>query len=207
MLTTNFIFQFQQKNTYITFTLKEPFFQGEEKNNHESILSCIRIFIFIIMKLKFKKKWFPLGFISLFNTVWMLWFLFISIILHFIGDIPFLLQFNTLLTLELRPRGDPDTSLKNVKWQSTRRTLQQHNGIFFVFLATLEAVKLALDKNSKRVCVQWNSIECGYICSTVLKNWSTVQFTSLWKLRKNSRIIAKNGTIGHLTSWFYSHEI
>lgn len=34
------------------------------------------------------------------------------------------------------------------------RTLQQHNGIFFVFLATLEAVKLALDKNSKRVCVQ-----------------------------------------------------
>lgn len=123
----------------------------------------------------------------------MLWFLFISIILHFIGDIPFLLQFNTLLTLELRPRGDPDTSLKNVKWQSTRRTLQQHNGIFFVFLATLEAVKLALDKNSKRVCVQWNSIECGYICSTVLKNWSTVQFTSLWKLRKNSRIIAKMG--------------
>lgn len=156
---------------------------------------------------KIKKKWFPLGFISLFNTVWMLWFLFISIILHFIGDIPFLLQFNTLLTLELRPRGDPDTSLKTVKWQSTRRTLQQHNGIFFVFLATLEAVKLALDKNSKRVCVQWNSIECGYICSTVLKNWSTVQFTSLWKLRKNSRIIAKNGTIGHLTSWFYSHEI
>lgn len=55
MLTTNFIFQFQQKNTYITFTLKEPFFQGEEKNNHESILSCIRIFIFIIMKLKLKK--------------------------------------------------------------------------------------------------------------------------------------------------------
>lgn len=43
MLTTNFIFQFQQKNTYITFTLKEPFFQGEEKNNHESKLSCIRI--------------------------------------------------------------------------------------------------------------------------------------------------------------------
>lgn len=30
MLTTNFIFQFQQKNTYITFTLKEPFFQGKE---------------------------------------------------------------------------------------------------------------------------------------------------------------------------------
>lgn len=43
MLTTNFIFQFQQKNKHITFTLKEPFFQGEEKNNHESKLSCIRI--------------------------------------------------------------------------------------------------------------------------------------------------------------------
>lgn len=35
MLTTNFIFQFQQKNTYITFTLKEPFFQGEEKNQSQ----------------------------------------------------------------------------------------------------------------------------------------------------------------------------
>lgn len=45
-------FSISTKNTYITFTLKEPFFQGEEKNNHESILSCIRIFILIIMKLK-----------------------------------------------------------------------------------------------------------------------------------------------------------
>lgn len=69
MLTTNFIFQFQQKSTYITFTLKEPFFQGKEiKQSRIHTIMYQDIYI-DNNEAKIKKKWFPLGFISLFKTV------------------------------------------------------------------------------------------------------------------------------------------
>lgn len=67
MLTTNFIFQFQQKNKHITFTLKEPFFQGKEIK--QSRIHTIMYQDIYIDNNEAKKKWFPLGFISLFKTV------------------------------------------------------------------------------------------------------------------------------------------
>lgn len=121
-------FSISKKYTYFTFIRT---FVSRSRNTcvKQSRIHTIMYQDIYIDNNEAKKKWFPLGFISLFKTVWLLWFLFILIILHFIGDSTFLLQFNTLLTLELRPRGDPDVFLRKgsmPKYTQNAATTQQH---------------------------------------------------------------------------------